>query len=89
MSFNAEQRDHMRWLGEQPPEKLAWCGWGPVGPFCCGSPSEECKAGKTLADKMKVWCPECHNVPRNGAIVHCIGCSHRSETPLDPAKGSE
>ena len=75
--FNDEQRSYMRYLDAQPREKLSWCGWGPAGdPHCCGNTGcEGKKHGLTAADKMKVWCPECHNEPRDGVITHRKGCS--------------
>lgn len=82
--FNNEQLDYMRSLAKIPPEKLSWCGWGRAGdPFCCGNP--DCigkKEGKTLADKMKVWCQECQNAPwPDGTITHVITCSRRATEP--------
>lgn len=82
--FNDEQLDYMRSLSKIPPDELAWCGWGRVGPGCCGAPSDECKAGKTLADKMKVWCTTCHNYPRNGVITHVKGCKAAGQLSKDP-----
>lgn len=75
--FNDEQLDYMRSLAKIPPEKLSWCGWGRAGdPHCCGNPECDGKTeGKTLADKMKVWCPVCRNYPRNGVLTHAKGCT--------------
>jgi len=75
--FNDDQLDYMRSLAKIPDEQLSWCGWGRIGPDCCCNPECEGKtAGKTLADKKAVWCPECHNWPRNGEpITHRRGCS--------------
>lgn len=87
--FNDDQLDYMRSLEKIPPEKLSWCGWGRAGdPWCCMNP--DCigkKEGKTLADKMKVWCPDCHNEPRDGLITHNIMCGRRytpMPLPSDP-----
>ena len=89
MSFNEDQRDHMRSLAATPPERLSWCGWGSAGdPWCCGDP--DCmgkKEGKTLADKMKVWCPVCRNWPYKGVITHNIRCTAVLQSSVaDPEK---
>lgn len=78
MSFNDEQTDYCKYLASLEPEQKCWCGWFKLGEC------PHCGPGKTAADKMKVWCPECHNVPRNGQpIVHVKGCT------LDPAMLAE
>lgn len=70
--FNDDQRDHMRELSERPPETLCWCGWATKGE-CPNCPPE-----LSCADKMAVWCPECHNAPpatdRSKPITHQRGC---------------
>jgi hypothetical protein len=68
--FNEHQKGHMRYLAGIPPEKKCWCGWYPLGEC------PHCPPGKTSADKMAIWCPECRTVPPH----HVIGCSRRQES---------
>lgn len=75
--FNEYQLDYMDELASTPPEQLCWCGWYKFGKC----PNKDCKKDKTLADKMLVWCSECHNYPceEDGIITHTIFCSHREK----------
>lgn len=68
--FNSDQRDYMDYLATVPPELKCWCGWHLLAecPYCVKE-----QPGKTSADKMAVWCPECRTVPPH----HTIGCSRR------------
>lgn len=73
--FNSDQRDYMASLAEMSPETKCWCGWYPIGKC------PHCPPAKTSADKLAVWCPECHNAPNpdgTGPITHRIGCSRRT-----------
>jgi hypothetical protein len=73
--FNSDQVDYMRSLGEIPPESKCWCGWYSLGEC------PHCPAGYSSADKIKAWCPECHNDPGpkcDRPITHRIGCSFRT-----------
>lgn len=82
--FNDDQLDYMRSLAKIPDDQLSWCGWGRVGPDCCCNP--DChgkKTGATLADKKAVWCPECHNEPRDGVITHRKGCKASPSSSAD------
>jgi hypothetical protein len=71
--FNDEQRDEMRWLAEQPPASLCWCGWYTLG--SC----PHCPKGLTAADKVAHRCPECRSAPDpsniDGPITHVRRCS--------------
>lgn len=84
--FNDDQLDHMRAIGRLPPEQVSWCGWGRAGDrWCCANPECEGKTqGKTLADKMKVWCPACRNYPRNGIITHTKRCTATPTGSTEP-----
>ena len=74
--FNSEQEAYMDYLRSVPARELCWCGWHPrkekgFNPECDTH-------NKTAADKMAVWCPECHNDPGpNGKppFTHRKGCS--------------
>lgn len=72
MSFNAEQTEYIEYLGHLAPEVKCWCGWYKLGEC------PHCPPGKTSADKMAVWCPECHNDPgpgpNGGTIIHRFDC---------------
>ncbi len=82
--FNDDQLDYIRSLAKIPNDELGWCGWGRVGPDCCMNPGCPGKNGKTLADKMKVWCPECQNAPwPDGTIVHRKGCGTAEKRSTD------
>ena len=73
--FNSEQLAHMDALDRMPPETKCWCGWDRLGE--CWNCNRDCP-GKTAADKMAAWCPECRNAPSpDGAqpIIHRYGCS--------------
>lgn len=72
--FNADQRDYMADLAAMPPATKCWCGWYPIGEC------PHCPPGKSAADKVAVWCPDCHNDPGPGGdrpIVHRVGCPRR------------
>lgn len=75
--FNSDQQDYMRSLAAIPPERKCWCGWYTLGDC------PHCPPGKTAADKIAAWCPECHNAPPpDGSrdIIHNYKCS-RLEAP--------
>jgi len=79
--FNAEQREHMESLGAMSPEQKCWCGWNRVGD--CHNPGP-CQEGKTAADKMAVWCHDCHNEPGE---FHRFSCPHDDGlSAVDPLK---
>lgn len=71
--FNEHQRGHMAYLATIPPEAKCWCGWYPLGE--CYHCNRE-MPGKTSADKMAVWCPECRTVPPH----HVYTCSRRPQS---------
>lgn len=76
--FNQEQTAYMQYLASIPPEQKCWCGWSLLGEC---SNCRTYAPGKTTADRMEVWCPECHNDPGpNGltTIIHRKGCSRNS-----------
>jgi hypothetical protein len=75
--FNAGQIDYMEYLSRQDPSTLCWCGWYEKGKCNAGTP---CPPDKSCADKMAVWCPDCHNAPDliTGEIIHRVGCKHIS-----------
>ena len=71
--FNSDQQSYMDMLSNLPALAKCWCGWYLLGecPNCATY-----APGKTCADKMAVWCPECHNDPgpNSGTITHIKGC---------------
>lgn len=78
--FNDEQLDHMRSIDRLPDEEVSWCGWGSMraareGDCCCDPACPGKTEGKTRADKIKVWCPNCRNYPRNGVLTHSKFCT--------------
>lgn len=78
--FNKEQQSYMNYLARTAPEKKCWCGWYRLGEC------PNCPPGKSSADKIAVWCPECRSSPSpdlSRPITHSIGCSHGqdSESP--------
>ncbi len=72
---NSDQNELMADLAEMPPETKCWCGWYALGEC------PQCPAGKSAADKVKVWCQDCHSAPdpNGGAISHRIGCATFTE----------
>jgi hypothetical protein len=85
VSFNEEQREHMRELARQPRETLCWCAWYDLG-HCPNGCNEH---GQSAAERAKVECPECHNYP--GApgmrLVHNKRCSHSTPAQGGPSHG--
>jgi hypothetical protein len=80
---NSEQNAYMAALDKLEPSERCWCGWSEAGK--CNAP--ECPTGETLADKMAVWCADCHNAPSpdgSRAIVHRKGCP--AEPPTQEQK---
>ena len=73
--FNDDQLEAWHALERIPPEQRCWCGWERLGEC------RQCPPGKTCADKMAAWCPECRSAPTpDGArpITHRVGCSLRA-----------
>lgn len=74
MSFNADQIDHMRSLAAIHAGERCWCAWHRLGEC------PNCPPDKTLADRLKVQCPDprCQNYPSpndpSGKITHNIAC---------------
>jgi hypothetical protein len=68
--YNADQRDHMDYLSNKPPETRCWCGWYTLGEC------PRCPPGATAADKIKTACPYCGNAASGpgGEVVHTIKC---------------
>lgn len=78
--FNADQREHMAYLGRQDPATLCWCGWytlAEIGRRESELCYNDCPPGKTLADKNRLRCPECGNAPwkPGGQLTHLVSCS--------------
>lgn len=72
--FNDEQLEYMDSLAKLSAEDTCYCGWNPIGKC------QNCPPGKTAADKIAAWCPECRGAPSaDGArpLVHRVGCSKR------------
>ena len=72
MSFNDEQISYMKYLATVPPEQKCYCGW------YMADECPNCKGRGTLADRLKVSCPTCHNYPHLGGrptITHNIKCA--------------
>lgn len=70
--FNSDQLDYMRSLDRMEPASKCWCGWYPLGEC------PHCPPGKSAADKIAAWCPECHGEPSpdlSRPIIHRRGCS--------------
>ena len=76
--FNSYQQSYMDMLSNLPALAKCWCGWYLLGecPNCATY-----APGKTCADKMAVWCLECHNDPgpNSGTITHIKGCKQNTE----------
>jgi hypothetical protein len=72
--FNKEQTEYIESLSKISPEKRCYCGWERFGK-CYNCNRSEYRKGKTCADKLKEWCPECHIEPYNGKIRHAMCCS--------------
>lgn len=73
--FNDDQKDHMKSLFSIKPEELCWCGWYKKGEC------PQCDPNYSAADKLKMWCPSCHNAPNDygkGNIVHIKGCTEET-----------
>jgi hypothetical protein len=74
--FNSDQRSWMESLAAIPPDRKCWCGWDRLGE--CNNPPSICRPGKTSADRMAVWCQDCHDEPwDDGVIHHRVGCPRR------------
>ncbi len=58
--FNSYQEGYLRYLATVTPEDRCWCGWYSKGQCMAGT---KCPPDKSLADRMAVWCPECHGSP--------------------------
>jgi DnaJ-class molecular chaperone len=87
MSFNDDQIDYMRYLATVPPAEKCYCGW------YMAAECPNCKGRGTLADRLKVQCPTCHNYPHLGGkptITHNIKCSTPGWQPSSlPATGRD
>lgn len=87
MSFNDDQIDYMRSMAKRPPDARCWCAWYPLGEC------PHCPPDKTLADRLKVQCPDirCQNYPDandpTGKITHNIAC--RANAASTPEQGSK
>ena len=79
MNLNSDQRDYVESLATMRPEDKCWCAWYPKGE--CHS----CPPDLSLADRLKVSCPECRNYPRASnptePFVHIKGCSRGLPPP--------
>ena len=76
--FNSDQQEYMVHLSNLPAAAKCWCGWYLLGEC---SNCATYAPGKTCADKMAVWCPECHNDPgpNGGTITHIKGCKQNKD----------
>jgi len=80
--FNEYQQEAMRDLAAMRPEDKCWCAWYPKGK--CATPSP-CPPDKSLADRLVVECPGCHNYPDpelTRPIIHRKGCSCPTFQPV-------
>jgi hypothetical protein len=74
--FNTYQQEYIGYLATLTAESKCWCGWYRLGEC------PHCPFGKTAADKIAMWCSECHNAPSPDGeqpIIHNVTCSNRNE----------